>query len=582
MTDVQYLIIFQTCIDFPLIYQPSQFFKTIPPQAMTKKTIPIQSVNVSTTASTSALTDLAQTQRTVIEFPKKDSPLSETYTVHTSCIFDSLLKKFLPNVSLTISRKTGLITKVHHRPSLDPSSCPHPAASEDLDLTSLPLVIPGLVDLHTHIFLHPYASAASQVQETQESPVERILRATVNLRAALKAGFTTYRELGTEGCFTADIDVRNAVNRGIIPGPRLFVVGEAIAASGEYAVRSENDASASLGAPYGGLGAGFSLATTNLGRLSDQADGVDGVRTAVRRRLGTGADLVKVYADYRSRALRWPASNVVSRPNDPQREIQFPPTNQFVRNPSISPWTQEELSALVSQARAMGSTVAAHAVSARAASMAITAGVTTIEHAWEEEDAESVWNPFSTPLPTDHVLKQMAHRHTIWHPTLYILEGDLPPALFDIACSRVRRAYNLGVHIGVGSDTGGVRHGGQAREIELLVTKCHLPLEYALRAATLGGWEGIWGREVLLSNDKEPDSSVTVLGPIIGQADLHTEGGNHWSGEEILRFGALREGWAADLVALGGDVREDLAAIGDVIIVIKDGKVVVANGGIVE
>ena len=552
---------------------------------MTKKVIPTYSANALTTTSTLASKDPVLTQQTVIELPKKSLSSSDTYTVHTRCLFDSLLTKFLPNVSLTISRKTGLITKVHHRSSLDPASCTHPVTPKDLDLTHLPCVIPGLVDLHTHIFLHSYASAASQVQEAQESPVERILRATNNLRTALKAGFTTYRELGTEGCFTADIDVRNAVNRGIIPGPRLFVVGEAIAATGEYAVRSENDASASVGSPYGGLGAGFSLATTNLGRISDQADGVDGVRAAVRRRLGTGADLVKVYADYRSRALRWPAANVVSRPDDPHRELQFPPTNQFVRNPSISPWTQEELSALVSQARQMGSTVAAHAVSARAASLAVTAGVTTIEHAWEDEDAESLWNAFSTPLPADQVLKQMAHRHTIWHPTLYIEENDLPPPLFDKACSRVRRAYDLGVHIGVGSDSGGVRHGLQAQEIELLVTKCHLPLEYVLRAATLGGWEGIWGREVHLTNGNEKDS-VPVLGAVIGQADLVTEGGggggNHWTGEGIRRFGALREGWAADLVGLGADVREDLAAaFADVRIVVKDGKVVVADGAIV-
>lgn len=125
-----------------------------------------------------------------------------------------------------------------------------------------------------------------------ESLVERVCRATQHCRAALSAGYTTYRDLGTEGAFDADVHVRDSINRGIIPGPRIFCATEALASSGGYEIRVENR--------IGGL---------DVPRISDPCDGVDGVRAGVRRRIGAGADVVKFYGDYRKRALRFPASN---------------------------------------------------------------------------------------------------------------------------------------------------------------------------------------------------------------------------------------------------------------------------------
>ena len=196
--------------------------------------------------------------------PAEETP--DTYTVHTSQIFEPLSKTFIPNVSITVSRETGLITYVEHRSSPSISNTPLPS-SHDLDLRHLPLILPGLTDAHTHIFLHAYSEAPSRTQELAESPVERILRASNHCRAALDAGFTTYRDLGTEGIGDADTHVRNAVNRGLIPGPRLFVATEPIASSGGYAVRTESDATASLGSPYGAGAGPFSLGlVTNRSR----------------------------------------------------------------------------------------------------------------------------------------------------------------------------------------------------------------------------------------------------------------------------------------------------------------------------
>lgn len=149
------------------------------------------------------------------------------------------------------------------------------------------------------------------------------------------------RDLGTEGLQSADTNFRDAINRGLIPGPRLFVATDPISSTGTYEARTEN-----------------LLGGTRLPNLTDDADGEDNCRQAVRRRLGLGADVIKVYADYRRRPMRFPGG---------AEAILFPPTEP---NPSIEAYSLKEMEALASEARRGRSPIAAHAQTNEAATMA--------------------------------------------------------------------------------------------------------------------------------------------------------------------------------------------------------------------
>lgn len=220
--------------------------------------------------------------------PTSSSPKDgdKTFTIHTTTLFDSKSRTFLPDRSITVDPTTGLITSVHQRtqPLASTISPPH------INLRGK-VVLPGLVDAHTHLFLHSEVETPPIHQMRDESLVESVVRATNHCRAALLAGYTTYRDLGTEGAGNADVHVRDCVNRGIIPGPRMFCATDPLASSGGYEVRQENAS--------GG---------TQVPRISDVCDGVVGCKAAVRRRLGAGADVVKFYADYRKRELRFPTA----------------------------------------------------------------------------------------------------------------------------------------------------------------------------------------------------------------------------------------------------------------------------------
>ena len=331
-----------------------------------------------------------------------------------------------------------------------------------------------------------------------ESLVERIIRATNHLRAALLAGYTTYRDLGTEGASDADIGLRDAVNRGLIPGPRLFVATEPIASSGGYEIRQENH-----------------LGGTSVPRISDPADGPTGVRVAVRRRLSAGADVVKFYADYRKRQLRFPPPAWKGT-----REIEFPPSGEgdMQRNPNLPLFDEDEMSAIVREAKGSRAPVAAHCGLGESVVKAAKAGVTTVEHANEaDEDA----------------IKAMKEFGTIFVPTLAVMEvvgGSEARLRF------AKKAYDSGVKLAAGGDTGTFAHGQNVRELELML-EAGLPLEEVLVAATVRGWEAC---------------------------------GSEWCGR---KFGGFEEGVAADIVALEGDLREDTGALRRADFVMKDGKI---------
>ncbi|KAI1780317.1 amidohydrolase [Hypoxylon cercidicola] len=428
---------------------------------------------------------------------------SNEIVVHTSSLFDSKEKRFVSDLSITIDTKTGLITGVYKRDS--PLPVNNISDRNTIDLRGL-TVLPGLVDAHTHIFLHPYADVSSLNQMRDESVVERVVRATNHVKAALMAGYTTYRDLGTEGLRDADVNFRDTINRGIIPGPRLFVATECIASSGGYEIRQENS--------LPGVG-------TSVPRISDPADGVDGVRAAVRRRLGAGADVIKFYADYRKRALRFP------QPSWPgAKEILFPPSNDpFAgqRNPNVLQFTQEEMDTMVSEAKRSGAPISAHAQCPEAVIMAAKAGVTSIEHGY---------------MPSEEALEAMRENNTIFVPTLAVFQTFLggSDTVMKTILGHTKAAFDRGIKLAAGGDTGAFAHGENVLELELLA-KAGIPVPDVLQAATLHGWEACGG-------------------DLCGR-----------------RFGYLEKGFAADIVAVEGSPLEDLGALRRVKFVMKDGAV---------
>ncbi|KAI0205718.1 hypothetical protein F4808DRAFT_410003 [Astrocystis sublimbata] len=431
--------------------------------------------------------------------------------VHTSNLFDSRHKRFVSNISIEVDTKTGLITKTYERNQSLPQH--NVSDSNTIDLRGL-TVLPGFVDAHTHIFLHGYDETPALNQMRDESLVERVVRATNHAKDALMAGYTTYRDLGTEGLRDADTNFRDTINRGIIPGPRMFVATECIASSSGYEIRHENN--------MPGVG-------NDIHRISDPADGVYGVRAAVRRRIGAGADVVKFYADYRKRRLRFPAQAWPGA-----KCIQFPPSDDDLlggENPVTLLFTQEEMEAMVAEARVSRAPIAAHAMSPEAVIMAAKAGVTTIEHGGS---------------PDDEALDVMKENNTIFVPTLAVYDEQLRPAAssssekvnrdWERILAHTKAAYDKGVKLACGGDTGAFPHGENVREL-LLMREAGIPLPDVLQAATLHGWESCG-------------------------ADLCGR-----------RFGSVEAGFAADIIALDGDLRHDLGVLRKVVFVMKDGRI---------
>ncbi len=304
-----------------------------------------------------------------------------------------------------------------------------PAAAATVELPGLTL-LPGLIDAHSHLLLHPYDEAPWDRQVLFEPLGERVARATVHARLNLLSGFTTLRDLGTEGAGDADVGLKSAIEKGVIPGPRLLVATRALVATGSYAPRGF--------APEAAVPQG-----------AEEADG-EGLRAAVRRQIRAGADWVKVYADTPHGA-----------------------------GPGAKPaFSLDELTLIVATARDAGVPTVAHATTKEGMRRATLAGVETIEHG-SDGDAEvfRLMKDRGVGYCPTLAADEASARYAGWRP------GTPEPARLRAKRKTLAAAREAGMTLVNGSDVGVFAHGDAGKELKLLVDFGLTPAE-ALTAAT--------------------------------------------------------------------------------------------------
>ncbi len=308
-----------------------------------------------------------------------------------------------------------------------------PPGARAIDLPGMTL-LPGLIDAHSHVLLHPYNETSWENQVLRESLGLRTARAVVHLEKTLRAGFTVLRDLGTEGAGYADVGLRQAVDQGIIPGPHLIVSTRAIVMKGTYA---PTGFATELDIPQG----------------AEEASGMEDLARIVRDQIRHGAQWVKVYADY-----RW-GPNGDTRPG----------------------FTIPELQRVVEIASSGGRPVVAHASSVEGMRRAILAGVETIEHG---------------DNGTPEIFELMKQKGVALCPTVAAGDAtsqyagwrkgtDPEPARIAAKRASIRAALAAGVTLCNGSDVGVFPHGDNARELEILVDYGLSPLQ-VLQIATSG------------------------------------------------------------------------------------------------
>jgi imidazolonepropionase-like amidohydrolase len=305
-----------------------------------------------------------------------------------------------------------------------------PAGAETIDLPGA-TIMPGLIEAHSHVLLHAYNETTWNDQVLREPEALRVARAVNHLKATLESGYTTIRDLGTEGAGYADVGLKQAVNQGIIPGPRMIITTRAIVATGTYAPK------------------GFSP-NWSIPQGAEEGDG-DALIRVVREQAGRGADWIKVYGDYRA---------------GPNGE-------------AMATFSQDEMNLIVQTASSIGRPVVVHASTPEGMKRAVTAGAKTIEHG---------------DGGTTDVFKLMAAQGVALCPTLAAGDAtsqyggwkkgtDPEPAGIRRKRESFKLALDAGVTIAAGSDVGVFPHGDSARELELMVAY-GMPALAALKSAT--------------------------------------------------------------------------------------------------
>jgi imidazolonepropionase-like amidohydrolase len=353
------------------------------------------------------------------------------------------------------------------------SAVVRPVDAEIIDLGDRTL-LPGLVDAHVHLFLHP---GAEDLQTVQEAVPQRTIQAVLAARDDLMAGFTAERDMGTEGAGSADTAVRNAIDRGLVPGPRLRISGNAVDILGGH-----EDA------------IGFNPAQHVLPNAT-RANGAAELVTVIREQLKLGADFIKIY----------------ETGHDNIRNNEFATPYQF---------TEAELSAAVRETARQGTRVAVHATGEPGTLYAARAGVASVDHAFQL---------------SDETMRLMREKQIFAVPTFAISEyfadhAESPASaarerfLLDFHAREFRKQLAAGVPIAMGSDVGPFPHGTQAREFVLMVKYGMTPLA-ALQAGTLNGakllgWQGQIGAlkagylADVIAVPGDPLADIGVLGKV--------------------------------------------------------------------
>jgi imidazolonepropionase-like amidohydrolase len=293
-------------------------------------------------------------------------------------------------------------------------------------------LLPGLIEGHSHLFLHPYNETPWNDQVLKESRAERVARATVHAQKTLMAGFTTVRDLGTEGAGYDDVGLKQAIEKGIIPGPRMIVATRAIVATGSYGPKE------------------LSIDIEVL-KGAAEADGSDGLIKEIRTQIGKGADVIKIYADY-----RWGL------------EKEAEPT-----------FTLDELKKAVEVANSSGREVVVHSTTAEGMRRAILAGVSTIEHG--DNGTPEIFKMMKEKgialCPTISAGEAIEHYHG-WKKGI-----DPEPGSIKAKRKSFKDALDAGVTICMGGDVGVFPHGGNVREMEAMVEFGMKPID-VMRSAT--------------------------------------------------------------------------------------------------
>jgi imidazolonepropionase-like amidohydrolase len=325
------------------------------------------------------------------------------------------------------------------------SSVKRPAGAEVIDLGDRTLM-PGLIDVHVHLFLHP---GAEDLQTVEESVPQRTILATLAARDDLMGGFTAERDMGTEGAGSADTAVRDAINAGLIPGPRMRISGNAISILGghEDAIHYNPEQHVLSNATY--------------------ANSAEELVAAIREQIKEGADFIKIY----------------ETGPDSARDGKFSTPYQY---------TQAELAAAVAETARVGTHVAVHATGEPGTGYAAAAGVESVDHAYQL---------------SDETMRVMREKQICAVPTFAIAEYFANHAATSAAAEReraeqkyhaeqFRRQMAAGVPMCVGSDVGPFPHGTQGREFELMVEYGMKPAD-VLRADMLNGAKLLgWGGEI--------------------------------------------------------------------------------------